>query len=279
MQEKIKQAAEVISRADALFITAGAGMGVDSGLPDFRGREGFWKAYPPIAKLGVTFTEMANPKWFASHPGMAWAFYGHRYNLYRDTSPHEGYEILQRIAQKMLNGSFVFTSNVDGHFQKAGFDPDFITECHGSINHLQCTKPCHHLVYDTDNMTVNVDMDQFKALEPLPRCPRCDALARPNILMFSDWEWISSRTDMQEERMGDWLQFVKGSRLAIIECGAGTSVATVRYKSEETAQYFNGTIIRINPRDFKVPKGHISIETGALEGLKLIAEELGSFLS
>jgi hypothetical protein len=27
--------------------------GVDSGLPDFRGKEGFWKAYPPMAKLGL----------------------------------------------------------------------------------------------------------------------------------------------------------------------------------------------------------------------------------
>lgn len=52
--EKIKRAAEVLGAADALLITAGAGMGVDSGLPDFRGREGFWRAYPLIAKLGLS---------------------------------------------------------------------------------------------------------------------------------------------------------------------------------------------------------------------------------
>ena len=39
-------AAAAIRKADKLLIAAGAGMGVDSGLLDFRGREGFWKAYP-----------------------------------------------------------------------------------------------------------------------------------------------------------------------------------------------------------------------------------------
>ena len=46
LQETILQAKEIIKNADAIVITAGAGMGVDSGLPDFRGDQGFWKAYP-----------------------------------------------------------------------------------------------------------------------------------------------------------------------------------------------------------------------------------------
>ena len=68
IQKKIELAAEAVKDADALFITAGAGMGVDSGLPDFRGNSGFWKAYPPIAKLGKSFSEMANPVWFDKTP-------------------------------------------------------------------------------------------------------------------------------------------------------------------------------------------------------------------
>lgn len=60
MDEEIQRAAELISEADALLITAGAG--VDSGLPDFRGNEGFWNAYPPYRKLGRSFIEMANSR-------------------------------------------------------------------------------------------------------------------------------------------------------------------------------------------------------------------------
>ncbi len=92
----IEPAAAAVSGAEALLITAGAGMGVDSGLPDFRGDEGFWRAYPPIARLGISFYDMANPFWFKRDPELAWGFYGHRLNLYRATTPHGGFAILQR---------------------------------------------------------------------------------------------------------------------------------------------------------------------------------------
>lgn len=48
MPSNIQLAAEAIRNADAILIGAGAGMGVDSGLPDFRGNDGFWKAYPTL---------------------------------------------------------------------------------------------------------------------------------------------------------------------------------------------------------------------------------------
>ena len=61
LQEAILQAKEIIKNADAIVITAGAGMGVDSGLPDFRGDQGFWKAYPPLKDKDLGFTDIANP--------------------------------------------------------------------------------------------------------------------------------------------------------------------------------------------------------------------------
>ena len=93
-ENKVNLAAEAIHAADALLVTAGAGMGVDSGLPDFRGAKGFWRTYPAIAKLGLSFEEMANPVWFSENPHLAWAFYGHRLNLYRRTTPHPGFSQL-----------------------------------------------------------------------------------------------------------------------------------------------------------------------------------------
>src|SRR5689334_25005330 len=99
------QVAEWFSEADGLLITAGAGMGVDSGLPDFRGREGFWRAYPPFAELGLDFRSLANPRWFRDDPALAWGFYGHRRNLYRETEPHEGFAILRRWAARRPKGA------------------------------------------------------------------------------------------------------------------------------------------------------------------------------
>src|SRR3954464_8020694 len=108
-KEMVRRAAEAIAGADALLIGAGAGMGVDSGLPDFRGTHGFWRAYPPYAELGLDFAALADPRWFRADPALAWGFYGHRLGLYRRTKPHEGFAILRRWAGRMPGGWFVFT--------------------------------------------------------------------------------------------------------------------------------------------------------------------------
>ena len=59
-----ERAASIIREAEVFVITAGAGMGVDSGLPDFRGDHGFWNAYPAYDQLGISFVDCANPQHF-----------------------------------------------------------------------------------------------------------------------------------------------------------------------------------------------------------------------
>ena len=274
IENAIKRSAALLFESEALIITAGAGMGVDSGLPDFRGSEGFWKAYPVIAKLGLKFEEMAQPHWFDESPALAWAFYGHRLNLYRATSPHPGFSRLLNIGRKKPLGYFVFTSNVDGHFQKAGFDPDRITECHGSIHHFQCTQGCSTDIWDASKEILNVNEHTFQALPPLPSCPQCGGLARPNVLMFGDWTWNPSRTQLQEERMHGWLSNVKATRakVAVIEVGAGTAVPTVRKWSEKISKELNAGLIRINLREPEVPAGSIGLALKASEGILRILE-------
>src|SRR6476469_10538792 len=186
----MEAAANAIRGADALLIGAGAGMGVDSGLPDFRGPEGFWRAYPPFRERGLAFEDVANPRWFVEDPPQAWGFYGHRRNLYRATPPHAGFAILKRWGERRPLGYFVFTSNVDGHFAKAGFKNERIVECHGSLEYLQCVRPCSTEVWPADTTAIDVDASTFRAAEPLPRCNCCGGLARPNVLMFGDVNWV-----------------------------------------------------------------------------------------
>ena len=267
-------AAAAISTADALLITAGAGMGVDSGLPDFRGDRGFWKAYPPFERLGVSFVDMANPTWFVRDPELAWGFYGHRLQLYRDTAPHRGFSILNRWAEDFAHGCFVFTSNVDGHFQRAGYDRDRVIECHGSIAHLQCTEPCRNEIWRGSEFEVEVDMDSFRAVSGLPKCPNCGAVARPNVLMFGDWHWIPGRTSKQEQRFSDWLAKAAGPKLVVVELGAGSAVPTVRMTSEQIAARSGATLIRVNPREPQVRHGNIGLAMDALEALEAIDARL-----
>jgi NAD-dependent SIR2 family protein deacetylase len=271
----LKTIENFISQADAVLITAGAGMGVDSGLPDFRGDEGFWRAYPAIKDMNLSFSEMANPSWFESDPFLAWAFYGHRLNLYRQTEPHVGFEMLLNLIKSKNENYFIFTSNVDGQFQKAGFNEEKIYEVHGSIHHLQCTSLCQHTIWYNDE-SIEVDMEEFRATE-LINCPNCGAVARPNILMFGDWNWLDERSNNQAQRYQSWLESIRfhNHKLAIIELGAGMVIPTVRVQGERVAKIVpHSQLIRINPREFEAPlKNSIGIDKGAVEGLNLILGE------
>jgi NAD-dependent SIR2 family protein deacetylase len=263
----LDRAAEAIATADALLIGAGAGMGVDSGLPDFRGKAGFWSAYPPYQQLGLDFVALANPRWFVEDPTLAWGFYGHRMGLYRQTVPHPGFSILGRWARETSRGAFVFTSNVDGQFQRAGFDPEQIVEVHGSFDGMQCTRDCGIGVFSGESYNVEIDPESMRAIHPLPSCPRCGALLRPNILMFGDWGWKGERTDRQMRRMAAWIDSLDDARFVVIECGAGQAIPTVRITSENLVRELAGTLIRINTREPVVPAGHVAIPMGALDAL------------
>lgn len=267
----VARAAGLIAAADGLLITAGAGMGVDSGLPDFRGREGFWRAYPALARARIDFEEAACPDTFRRDPGLAWGFYGHRFNLYRDTVPHAGFRLLQRIGERLPQGVFVFTSNVDGQFGKAGFDPTRICEIHGSIHHLQCLEPCCERIWPADGLTLEIDTEACRCRSDLPHCPRCGRLARPNILMFGDWGWLPERTRGQQARLDAWRRQV--GKLVAIELGAGTQVPTVRWFGESLGV----PLIRINPTEPEVDSAlALGIRSGALATLHAIGAELAS---
>lgn len=272
-QETIIRAAHAIRDARALLVGAGAGMGVDSGLPDFRGDEGFWRSYPPFRKEGLAFEDMANPRWFRRDPKRAWGFYGHRRNLYRNTEPHEGFAILRRLGEAMANGYHVFTSNVDGQFQRAGFAEDRIVECHGTIEYEQCAVMCSDDIWPAKDTELAVDEANIRARAPLPTCPRCGGVARPNVLMFGDFGWQQERTERQEKTYRAWVRELGDEPLVVIECGAGTEIATVRYECE---RHRKGQLIRINPRESDAPRGAISLPMGALEALTRIDSALAN---
>jgi NAD-dependent SIR2 family protein deacetylase len=264
---KISESVATLSGAQSLVITAGAGMGVDSGLPDFRGPKGFWRAYPMCQRLGIEFVDAANPRHFAENPAFAWGFYGHRTHLYRQTMPHRGFELLRNWIERYSLKCFVVTSNVDGQFQKAGFAEEGIMEVHGSIHQLQCSLPCCGQIW-ANAEAIPVDLNTMNARH-FPCCPRCGAVARPNILMFGDAAWLAERSDRQQRRFEEFLAAATNP-LIMIELGAGTTIPTIRRLSEQLIQRGRARLIRINPREAQVPEGQISLAMGALEGLTQI---------
>jgi len=267
----LRRCAVAVREADGLLVTAGAGMGVDSGLPDFRGTQGFWRAYPALGRARIAFEAIASPAAFDADARLAWGFYGHRLALYRRTVPHEGFAILKQIGESMPNGAFVLTSNVDGQFGKAGYSGERVCELHGSIHHLQCMRSCAEEIWSAADFAPEIDEEQCLLRSALPACLRCKGLARPNILMFGDWGWIESRQQAQYAALHAWLKQV--TRPVIVEIGAGTTIPSVRHFGEAT----RGTLIRINPTEPGLPKGKgFGLRMGGLEGIRRLRDALAA---
>lgn len=190
--------------------------------------------------------------------------------MYRDIHPNDGFRILREIAEEMPYGSFAFTSNVDGHFQKSGFPEQRVCEVHGSIHHFQCAARCGGSIWHAGSFQPTVDEAECRLVNDLPSCPHCGSLARPNILMFGDWEWRPERQQAQMGSLHRWLDAVANP--VVVEIGAGTAIPTVRHFGENT----RGRLIRINrkgPETYR--EGDVSLRLGGLEALSLIAAELG----
>lgn len=253
----------MILHAEAILIGAGAGMSVDSGIPAYR-------LYDKKRAGSSTTLAPLRPILFGLHPEEAWGAAGARLDLFRASLPHHGYELLLSWSRDAAAGAFVLTSNVDGQFAKTGFSPDQIIEGHGSMHHLQCHEPCHDDVWSAADLTVELDAETGNARPPLPACPRCGGPARPNVFMFGDHRFLPTRTKEQQRRFDRWQEAIRGRRLVVIECGAGTAVPTIRHMCEKLAQERGAPLIRINSSEPQGPEGTISLAMGAREALEAV---------
>eukprot|EP01129_Flabellula_baltica_P012424 TRINITY_DN5610_c0_g1_i2.p1 TRINITY_DN5610_c0_g1~~TRINITY_DN5610_c0_g1_i2.p1 ORF type:complete len:272 (-),score=42.80 TRINITY_DN5610_c0_g1_i2:170-946(-) len=235
LNQAIHRSADAILNADFIVFTSGAGLGVDSGLPDFRGPEGFWRAYPPMKHLGLEFSQMSNPKWFTRDPCFAWGFWSHRYHLYRDTEPHAGYDIMKRWGEELLDGRyFVCTSNVDGAWERKGFDTEKINEIHGSVRYMQCLDNCKDKIWSADDFVIPSHDEDFRVVGDLPQCKHCDNVIRPNVLMFGDWGFNCLREATQSDNFDEVIESLSPTdKVVVIEIGAGKAIPSIRHISED----------------------------------------------
>lgn len=269
MLDSITLAARWIHESEAILIAAGAGMSVDSGLPDFRGEKGLYNPdYKPFSKLPIPIMEAIKPSKFRTDPHLAWGGWGHRLNIYRNAVPHQGYKDLLEITKNKAR--YVQTSNIDGQFQKAGFRQEEIHEFHGSLHRLQCIHPCSDDVWSSEAVNLVVDPDTMLTNSPLPTCNRCGAVARPHVFMFGDTNYLWNSPKGHSENYREWLKENREKKLVVIECGAGVTVPSLRRHCEEiTNNTPHAKMVRINLKDSDIPnqEDYVSIQESALSGL------------
>jgi NAD-dependent deacetylase len=160
-----KKVAELIRNSKYAIAFTGAGISADSGVPTFRGPGGLWQKYSP--------EELASPWGFARNPRLVWEWYVWRMEIIYKAKPNAAHYALAALERVGVLKA-VITQNVDGLHQRAGSKK--VIELHGNIWRVRCTRCGYKWV---------LDAPPPKDSLPL-RCPRCGALARPDVVWFGE---------------------------------------------------------------------------------------------
>lgn len=256
-----------LEQADAIIINTGAGMGRDSGLADYRGEGGQWGAME--TDTGKDIFEVVNPQSFLENPALMWGMFLKRMQEYQQTTPHEGFQILLKWIKRYELDYFALTSNIDGHFQKAGFAEDRVREMHGSLAYFQSAFPDKSPELWRNERPVE-ELLREASQGIFPTCPISALPARPNVYMFRDDTYLPTITKAQDAYFQAFLQRNTSKAIVVFEIGSGPHVQTIRLKTRMLKTEYGAKVVRINPKDHTIKPPHISIAKGALEALRAI---------
>jgi NAD-dependent deacetylase len=152
------------STSDRLFVLTGAGISAESGLATFRGSGGLWNGY--------RVEEVATPEAWQSDPGLVWRFYSMRRRDALAAQPNAAHFALARLEEKLANGFYLCTQNVDDLHERAGSRR--VHHIHGTLFQSRCVR-CE-----------SPFADQTQYQEQLPTCEECGAPVRPHIVWFGE---------------------------------------------------------------------------------------------
>jgi len=216
MEEKLSQIlAEVRGETGNVLVLTGAGISAESGIPTFRGKEGYWV----VGSRNYMPEQMATNAMFRTNPAEVWRWYLYRFSVCRSAQPNEGHRALVELERALDDRFTLVTQNIDGLHRRAG-NSEARTYCiHGDAAWVRCGAECGagkkplpdlQLIRSKDT-PLSAD-DQAKLT-----CSGCGGWMRPHVLWFDEYY------DEENYRMDSALRAAQKARLLLV---VGTSGAT-----------------------------------------------------
>ncbi len=266
----IEAAASALAEADNVLIGAGAGLSAAAGL-NYQDSRLFQDWYPQFVELGYRNIWDAIVHHWSPDGGnrqQFWAFWAtHIQKIRYDAGPGKLYLDLHRLVRDKSH--FVITTNVDGQFKKAGFDPHRMFTPQGDYGTFQCAKPCRNILYDNremvQRMLANLEDSRLSVREEdIPRCPNCGGYMERNLRR--DDHFVEAPHMEKQRDYADFVNRSTGGKLVLLELGVGFNTPVIiRWPFERiTAQHPHATLIRINLEDARVP-GEITAKSIAFK--------------
>ena len=213
-----------------VLVLTGAGVSAESGIPTFRGKDGYWRNLDP-AKL-------ATPEAFAKDPGLVWEWYRERRQRIRAAQPNPAHKAIAKLAQHAQEFLLV-TQNVDDLHARAGSSKEKMVQIHGDIFVTRCSR-CDFRRHDYEHEHEHEHEHESEEVD-LPECPRCEGLMRPGVVWFGEqlpWDELRRVENYLEARPCDFVLV------------AGTT-ATFGYIIDWAlrAKASDGELVQVNPEE------------------------------
>ena len=239
----VERLAELVRERQPCVVLTGAGISTESGIPDFRSPTGIWAQVDPM--------EVASIEAFLADPVRVWEFYGKRLRMLAEAEPNDGHRALAELEERGLVRA-VITQNIDRLHERAGSRE--LVEVHGSIRTASCLD-CGEVV----------PFDEVVLLLPVPACPRCGRILKPDVVMFGEL--------LDPAVIARAFALAVGARLLLV-VGSSLEVYPVAGLPEETLAA-GGSLAVVNrdepPYD---ARASVRISPGAGETLRALAERL-----
>lgn len=162
----------------------GAGLSAESGIPTFRGPEGYWT----VGSRNYHPSELATRAAFERMPWEVWAWYAYRRGVCRAAEPNPAHRALAELDARLGERFVLVTQNVDGLHLRAGNDPRRTWQIHGNIERMRCFDDCSSELFP---VPLDPVWARGRAVGEADRarlvCPRCGARARPHVLWFDEY--------------------------------------------------------------------------------------------
>jgi len=207
-----------------VLVLTGAGISAESGIRTFRQAGGLWEDH--------RVEDVASPEGFIKDPGLVWSFYKQRLVQALSAKPNPGHLALKKLEDALGDRFWLITQNVDGLHEAAGNRN--VIEMHGSLHRCFCTG-CHK-IYPTSGIDL---------ASPLPYCPACEMLLRPDIVWFGEIPYQLGRIE----------QLLQKCDLLLIVGSSGTVYPAAGFVM--TAKYFGASTLAVN---LDAPHNHSFID-------------------
>ena len=233
------------SYAVRVLVLTGAGVSAESGIPTFRGKDGYWRNLDP-AKL-------ATPEAFARDPQLVWDWYRERRQRIRNAQPNAAHEAIARLAQR-TDDFLLVTQNVDDLHARAGVAQEKMVQIHGDIFATRCSRcdfsnggregspepPGTYVVEPTNGRLRSIAATSMQQ-KKIPRCPGCEAFLRPGVVWFGE--------QLPQSKLQRVEDFLDGGACDVVIV-AGTT-ATFGYIIDWALRgsRYNGELIEVNPEE------------------------------